>query len=140
KAEWFHGVVDVWRQDRKFGFIKSSQESFYFNSQYLFCDEMEIEEGRKVTFIALPPLANSKSRRASRIFVHGCKIRGKITHVPINKGYAFADVEGQLGEKQSLLVLIEQGKIISTGATVELFLDGNQKGPIGKSLEVLQPS
>ncbi|MEK7994632.1 MAG: hypothetical protein AAB403_12580 [Planctomycetota bacterium] len=131
QPEWLHGTIESWKAEQHFGFIRAGDEDFYFNQGYLFADHMEPAQGRRVVFVPLDPLEEGKSRRASRIFVHGVRLEGRVSHIRLDKGFAFADVQGQRGEHHSLFVLILKDMPIGPGALIECVVGDNESGPIG---------
>ncbi len=136
QLEWLHGTIESWRVDQRFGFIKAGGEDFYFNQNYLFDEHMEPGLGRRVVFVPIEPLEEGKSRRASKVFVHGSKVVGRLNHVRMDKGFGFADVQGQRGEHHSLFVLIRKELLLAPGGMIECVIGDNESGPIGTDVNI----
>ncbi|MDD5087470.1 MAG: hypothetical protein PHI18_01555 [bacterium] len=134
--DFVHGIVTAWRPHEKFGFIRAGEEDFYFNQTYLFSSAMEVAEEKSVVFIPQEPLPDAKNRRASRVFVRGSKLRGTVTRVIAGKGYGFAEVVGDRGETQSLLLLIDDAVSITKGSDIECTVAFNDHGPVGENIVV----
>ena len=135
--QWLHGRIEVWKADRGFGFIKSDDESFWFNPDYLFDAGMNPTEGARVIFTPLPPLPNAKSRRASAVFVEGSKLQGAVNRVLKGKGCAFATVNGQGGQTHSIFLETGDDPSVVVGATVEFTTGENPRGPTGFNVKVI---
>jgi hypothetical protein len=81
KQQWLHGTIETWKPDRQYGFIKSGDESYWFNPDYYFSGEMIPVEDAKVVFTSIDPLPNAKNKRASSIFITGTKLRGRVNRI-----------------------------------------------------------
>lgn len=138
--KWLHGKIETWKPDRRFGFIDSGNESFWFSPDYLFSAAMVPTEGAKVVFLALPALPNAKSKRASSVFIEGTKLRGHVNRVLKGKGCAFATVNGQAGQTQSLFLETGEDPSVVVDATVEVVTGGNKAGPTGTQVKVITES
>ena len=136
--EWIHGTIDTWRPDQHFGFIRgNTEESFYFNEALFFAENMEPTPGRRVVFVPLEPIEEGKSRRASKVFILGTRVVGRLNHVRPDKGFGFADVIGQRGEQHSLFVLIRTEVPLAIGTKIECVISDNESGPIGTDVTVV---
>lgn len=132
---WLPGLIDAWKPNERYGFIEADGESFYFNHSYLFSTTMEVAQGLEVIFVPQAPLPDTRNRRASRVFVVGSKLIGRVTRVPPGKGFGFADVVGDNKEEvHSLFILIDSGMSLSPGERIEFTVDFNDRGPIGKNV------
>ncbi len=125
------------RRQRRFGFIKSGNEEFWFSPDYLFSSTMVPVEDVKVVFTPLPALPNAKNRRASSIFVEGTKLQGQINRVLKGRGCAFATINSQGGESHSLFLETGEDPAIVVGATVEFITGENKGGPMGTRVKVV---
>ena len=135
-TEWHFGEVFRWGPNSDFGFIKSKGEDFYFNEGHLFSETSEPQEGDRVVFHVLAPVADGKSRRASQIFVHGEQLQGKVEKI-FEKGFGFVQIEGQHGNRHTLFVFTRDVPDLSIGSTVRCRVGENDRGPIGVDLEVV---
>jgi hypothetical protein len=133
---WLHGIIQRYQTEERRGFVRTESDSFYFNPNYLFSESMEPEEGKRVSFVPLAPLPDTKNPRASKIFVHGSKMKGKVSRVVEGKGYGFADVNGTR-ETQNLFILIGEESPIKRGSQIECTISGNDTGPIGVDVQTL---
>lgn len=139
-ADWLRGSVRTWKEQEKFGFIAVEGEDFYFNPTYCFAATFGVEVGKRVLFNPLDPIGEGQSRRASRVFIVGEKLKGRVTRVIPAKGFGFAEVEGQQhGDTQNLLVLMADPGAFSDGVEVEVTISENPQGPIGINPKVVQP-
>ncbi len=138
KQQWLHGKIETWKTaGRSFGFIKSGDESYWFNLECCFSPVMEPVENAKVTFNPLPPLPNAKNKRASSIFIEGAKLQGKINNPGNGNGFAFATINGYHGQSYSIYLEIGKDSTIAIGTTVEFVVGENKTGPIGCHVRVI---
>jgi len=135
--KWLHGRIETWKSDRRFGFIRSGDEEFWFSPDYFFSSAMVPAEGAKVVFIPLPPLPNAKNRRASSIFVEGTTLQGQVNRVLKGKGCAFATIAGQGGQSHSLYLETGDDPSVVVGATVDFISGENRAGPTGNRVKVV---
>lgn len=137
EPEWVHGKIESWRPDRRFGFIDSGEETFWFSPDYLFAASMIPTEGARVVFLPLPALTNARHRRASMIFVDGTALRGQVSRVLKGRGCAFATVDGHKGQTHSLFLETGEDPSVVEGATIECTTGQNRGGPTGTDVKVL---
>lgn len=130
-SEWLRGEITSWFTDKQYGYIRSNEEDFYFNPGYLFAATMEPVKGKKVTFVPMEALSNSRNRRASKIFIHGSRLTVRVNRVLENKGYGFAETYGQRGELHGLLILLSHETDVQVGREVQIEVSDNAQGPIG---------
>jgi len=137
-SDWVDGFITSWKPNDMFGFIEANGESFYFNQTYLFSATMEVAENSDVVFIPLQPIQEGKHRRASRVFVVGSKLIGRVTRIIPGKGFGFADVVGDTrGEIQNLFILVDDEVSLKVGTQIEFTVDFNDRGPIGREVAPL---
>lgn len=138
KPQWLHGKIETWKTaGRPFGFIKSGDESYWFNLDCCFSPNMDPVESAKVTFNPLPPLPHAKNKRASSIFIEGTKLQGKVNNVSRTNGFAFATINGNHGQSHSIYLETGKDSTITVGATVEFVVGENKEGPIGCHVKVV---
>ncbi len=138
-VKWHFGTIDSWKADRHFGFIKSEGEDFWYNNECLFAASMLPIEGKRVIFEVLPALPNAKNRRATRVFIKETALRGKVSHVAKDKGYAFARVEGQHGDSHSMFLETGGDFAIAVDSEVEFVVGENRIGPTGCQVRPISP-
>ncbi len=136
-GKWLHGNIELWKPDRHFGFIKSDDESYWFNHDYCFSDEMTPTEGSKVLFLPLPALPKARSKRASSVFIEGTKLQGSINRILKEKGCAFATIKGKNAQTYSLFLETGKDSSIAVGDTVEFIIGENRGGPTGTHVIVV---
>jgi class 3 adenylate cyclase/cold shock CspA family protein len=129
-SDWLIGRVKEWRSDQGFGFIGAGDEDFYFNAGYLFSAGSKPVEGDRVVFLPLDPLAAGKSRRASKLFIVGERIVGRIEKIAA-RGFGFAAVQGQRGMSHQLFVLLRDLPDAREGDEIEVTIAHNERGPVG---------
>jgi hypothetical protein len=138
KQQWLHGKIETWKTaGRPFGFIKSGDESYWFNLECCFSSIMEPVENAKVTFKPLPPMPNAKNKRASSIFIEGTKLHGKVNNVVKGNGFAFATINGNHGQSHSIYLETGKDLTITVGTVVEFIVGENNAGPIGCHVKVV---
>ncbi len=128
--DWYRGEVTAWFEDKAYGFIRSGDENFYFNWEYLFPGDCLPQLGQQVSFVPMDALQQGKNRRASQVFIHGIELEGTVTRIKEN-GYGFADVLGQFGDHHSLFVLFSADRHPNVGDKITVEIGCNDRGPIG---------
>jgi len=137
KQQWLHGKIETWKSDRQYGFIKSGDESYWFNPDYYFSGEMIPVEDAKVVFTSIDPLPNAKNKRALSIFITGTKLRGRVNRILRGKGCAFATINGKNSQNYSIYLETGSDSSIAIDATVEFTVGENKAGPIGCHVKVI---
>lgn len=137
KQQWLHGKIETWKADKQFGFIKSGDENYYFKPEHCFSVEMVPAENSKVTFNPLPPLPNTKNKRASSIFIEGTKLQGKVINVVKANGFAFATINGNHGQSHNMYLETGKDSTVTFGSTVEFIVGENKAGPIGCHVKMI---
>lgn len=135
-AAWVQGFIQTWKPAEKFGFVRVGTEDFYFNAAYLFAATMEPTEGKKVVFVPAEALPDAKNRRASKVFVHGSRLSGRVNRVVSGKNYGFADVVGQHGGTHNLLFVFKDPAVVE-GCEIECTVSDNGHGPTGTDVKIL---
>jgi class 3 adenylate cyclase len=135
--KWLKGKIEHYNNDKEFGLIKAGNESYWFNQKCLFIG-MKFKVDDQVMFIAIPPLPNGKNERASKIFIFGSNLSGKLTNVLADKGFGFTFVKGIEGETRSMLIRLTPNTPLKKGDKIKYTLDFSPKGPVGK-LQMPEP-
>lgn len=138
--DWLHGTIETWRTERPYGFIKSGDETYWFNLDYCFSAQMIPTEGAKVVFKPLPPLPKAKNKRASDVFIEGNKLHGQINRILRGKGCAFANVHRNGLEPYSIYLETGDNSSLAVGDTVEFMTGSNKGGPTGTQVKIVLPA
>lgn len=136
-ADWLMGTIDVWKDDRQFGFIKSENESFWFNKSYLFKQDFEISEGQRVVFKPLDAMSNANNRRASDILYEGVMLEGVVTSNFEDRGFSFATANGDNGNSLSVYLETRGVDGIEIETKVSFTISHNKRGPCGVNVETV---
>jgi class 3 adenylate cyclase len=86
--KWLKGRIEHWNSEKGFGFIKVENESYWFNQKCLFLGT-KFKVNDQAVFVAIPPSPNTKNERASKIFIVGSQLAGKLINVNANGGFGF---------------------------------------------------
>lgn len=125
---WMLGVVIS--KNEKFGFIKSGQEEFYFNSMCLFRRDISVEVNETVWFNPADPAPNARSRRAFDVVPLGATLAGKIEKV-FPQGFGFAVCQTDRGNLKQIFIYFVDSASWSPGMEIEFRVGENKKGPVG---------
>ena len=133
-AEWRKGVIS--RIGPKFGFISDDAgELYYFQSRNLVV-EAALKRGARVLFHALPPIRNTKEKRAEDVFVLDATAEGRLTRIG-TKGWGFIKLECQNNLEHNLFVIGLNGENQTVNQRVRCRLGSNDRGPVGYQPEVI---
>jgi class 3 adenylate cyclase len=125
---WMLGVV-ITKND-KFGFIKSGQEEFYFNSSSLFRKDVPAHVNETVWFSPADPAPNARNRRAFDVVPLGATLDGKIERV-FPQGFGFAACQTDRGNLKQFFIYFVESTGWDPGVEIEFRVGENKKGPVG---------
>jgi class 3 adenylate cyclase len=134
EEDWLRGTVKRFGPD--YGFLTTGNEDFFFNKEHLFDGDFEVRAGAEAVFQPMEPVAPGKSRRADYVFVLGQTVSGVVTKVS-PKGFGFGVVKGQWGKTHDMFLLVNDVPDLTAGDRFECTIDRNEKGPIGREVEIL---
>lgn len=133
-AAWHKGVIS--RIGPKFGFISDDAgELYYFQSRNL-AVTAALKRGARVLFHALPPLRNTKEKRAEDVFVMDATAEGRLTRIG-PKGWGFVKLECQSNLEHNLFALGITGEHWTVGQRVRCRIGANDRGPVGLQPELI---
>ncbi len=133
-AAWHKGVIS--RIGPKFGFISDDAgELYYFQSRNL-AVTAALKRGARVLFHALPPLRNTKEKRAEDVFVMDAIAEGRLTRIG-PKGWGFIKLECQSNLEHNLFTLGITGEHWTVGQQVRCRIGTNDRGPVGLQPEAV---
>jgi len=132
---WIKGrVVNL---SEKFGFVRSGEEDFWFNSDQLFRKSILVNRGDEVWFIPADPFTGARSRRATDIVRIGARLDGRIERV-MPAGFGFALTPNDRGELRQVFVYFGDPAAWQPGQIIEFEVGENPRGFAGLNPQLRQ--
>lgn len=127
ESPWRSGFVTNWDQNRDFGFVKSNEEEFYFNSSLLFRHTQPVQRGDEVWFI--PTDAKQKNRLAKDLISIGAMLDGRIDRVN-PKGFCFVVSQADSGEQYRFFIFLGESSGWDPGMDIEFEVERSRRNDI----------
>jgi cold shock CspA family protein len=133
------GILARWDPDNGRGLIiTDDDERFYTDRRYLARGSKPYEDAR-MFFLDEDPVASPRANRlAAAAVVLGDKLRGRVTTLNLDEGFAFVEVEDKAGFHQQLITARDVDlEHLSENATVEFFVEENVRGATASRITVV---
>jgi len=125
---WMRGFVQTINE--RFGFIRSGQEDFWFNSSFLFMKELPVKWNETVWFLPAEPFPGKQKRRAVDVIAMGATLNGKIEKLS-PQGFGFVLSKTSNGTPKQIFVFFGDVSSWQVGDDIVFTIGENRKGLIG---------